>query len=163
MASRLCIYTGLVVIIIFTTGCRKILRQRIIDHYEKYNQAGVCAISINDLTSFEWDKMYVFGSSADNEFISCSVGFEYNGEKIKDGFRRIIFSWGVKEIYEEDYKPRSYLSSVFDFSFINDSILNIRSYSFSPEDAFFMITKEKISGSCSNCFLYLLIHLENNY
>lgn len=161
MTSRFFIFTGLVVIVTLTTGCRKNLRQRIIDRYEKFNQAGACTISINDLTSFEWDKMYVFGSSANNEFIGCTIGFEYHGNKIRDGFRRIIFSWGAREIYEEDYKPRSYLSSVFDFSIINDSILNIMSYSFSPEDAFFEIIKEKIKGSCNNCFLYLLVHPQN--
>ena len=158
MTSRFYNYAGLVVIIILTTGCRKNLQQRIIDHYEKFNQAGVCTISIDDLTSFEWDKMYVFGSSANSEFISCTIGFEYSGKKIQNGSRRIIFSWGSREIYEEDYRPRSYLSSVFDFSIINDSILNIRSYSFSLEDAFFIIKKEKISGSCKSCFLYMLVH-----
>src|SRR5271154_4534919 len=85
MTSRFCICTGLVVIIILTTGCRKNLQQRIIDHYEKFNQAGVCEISINDLTSFGWDKMYVFGSSANNEFISCTIGFDYYGKRIPGG------------------------------------------------------------------------------
>lgn len=161
MFYRFCICAGLVVIIILTAGCRKNLRQRIIDHYEKYNRAGACTVYINDLTSFEWDEMYVFGSSANNEFISSTIGFDYHGKKIRDGFRRIIFSWGVKEIYEEDYQPKSYKSSVFDFSFINDSILNIRSYSFYRKDALFVIMKEKIKGSCKKCFLYLLSHPQN--
>jgi hypothetical protein len=161
MTSRFCICAGLAVIIVLVSGCRKNLQQRIINHFEKYNRAGFCEISINDLTSFEWDKMYVFGSSANNEFISCTIGFEYSGKKIPDGFRRLIFSWGTKEIYEEDYKPRSLLNSVFDFNIINDSILKIRSYSFSPGDAFFAIKKEKIPGSCKRCFLYLLIHPQN--
>jgi hypothetical protein len=161
MTSRFCICAGLAVINVLTIGCRKNLQQRIISHFEKYNRAGFCEIYINDLTSFEWEKMYVFGSSANNEFISCTIGFEYLGKKISAGSRRIIFSWGNKEIYEEDYKPRSLLSSVFDFGFINDSVLNIRSYSFSLEDAFFVIKKEKITGSCKRCFLYLLIHPKN--
>lgn len=162
MTSRFPFCTGLAVIIILTIGCRKNLRQRIIEHYEKYNQAGACTLSINDLTSFEWDEMYVFGSSANDEFISSTIGFEYHGKKIRGGFRRIIFTWGTNEIYEEDYQSRSYVSSVFDFSIINDSILNIRSYSFYREDAFFVIRKEIIPGSCKRCFLYLLIHLQNS-
>ncbi len=161
MTSRFCICAGLAVIIILTTGCKKNLQQRIIDYYEKYNRAGACTVYLNDLTSFEWDEMYVFGSSANDEFISCTIGFEYHGKKIQEGFRRIIFSWGVKEIYEEDYQPRSRERSVFDFSIINDGTLNIRPYSFYRKDAFFVIMKEKIKGSCKKCFLYLLSHPQN--
>jgi hypothetical protein len=160
MIYRLDVVIVLIIIIISTSGCKRNLRQKIIDHYNKYCTSYKCMISINDLTSFEWDEMYVFGSSSNNEFISSTVGFDYHGARIPYGFRRIIFSWGRREICEEDYKPRSYQNSVFDFKFINDSILSLRSYCFNQADAIFLIQKDKIPGSCTNCFLYNLIPQE---
>lgn len=151
----------LLAVIIFA-GCKRNLQQKIINHYNHYAKNGICTVSINDLTAFEWDKMYVFGSYANDEIISSTVKFFYTGKPITSGFRRILFTWGRKKIHEEDYQPWSYRNSVIDFKNIDDSVLNIRAYSFTQGDAFFMIAKEKIPGSCSNCFLYLLVHLENN-
>ena len=161
MTGRLYQFIVLSLAAIIIGGCKQNLKQKIINYYNHYSNANACTVSINDLTTFEWDKMYVFGSSSNNETISSTVNFIYTGKPINTGFRRIFFSWGKREMYEEDYRPRSYQNSVIDFKNIDDSILNIRAYSYTQEDALFMIEKEKIPGSCKNCFLYLLNHLEN--
>jgi hypothetical protein len=161
MKRRLFKSIVLLLAILITWGCKRNLQQKIFDHYNHYGKTGICTVSINDLTTFEWDKMYVFGSSANNEIISGTVNFAYRGNPIYAGFRRILFTWGRTKMYEEDYQPRSYRNSVIDFKIIDDSILNVRAYSFTQEEAFFMISREKIPGSCNNCFLYLLIRLEN--
>jgi hypothetical protein len=162
MLNRIYISISLLIVIINMTGCKQSLKQKIMAQYDYHKMSDSCTISINNLTSFEWDKMYVFGNYANDEIISSTVNFLYTGKPITPGFRRILFTWGRKKIYEEDYQPWSYRNSVIDFKNIDDSILNIRAYSFTQEDAFFIIVKEKIPGSCSNCFLYLLIHPGNN-
>jgi len=85
---------------------------------EYYQMFDSCTILINNLTSFVWDKMYEFGSYANDEIISSTVNFIYTGKPITLGFRRILFTWGRKKIYEEDYQPRSYQYSVVDFKSI---------------------------------------------
>jgi hypothetical protein len=145
-------------IIFFGAACRQTLKGKIIDGFNQYcfNDTGNCQLCLNALVSFEWDKMYVFGSNADAGFISRTVGFDYYGRMIPESFRRIMFTWGRHEVYEEDFNPFSYTTSVVDFKSISDSILKIRSYSFTPEEAVFVVKKEKISGSCKSCFLYEL-------
>jgi hypothetical protein len=147
-------------IIFFGAACRQTLKEKIIDGFSRYcfNDTGNCQLCLNAFVSFEWDKMYVFGSNADAGFISRTVGFDYHGRMIPGSSRRIMFTWGRHEVYEEDYERLSYLASVIDFKSIDDSTLKMRSYSFTPEDAVFIVKREKILGSCKSCFLYELIN-----
>ena len=158
--NRIVNYKFFFLVTISVISCKNNIQQKIINHYNHYSNAGTCTVLINDLTVFEWDKMYVFGSSATEDFISGTINFPYIGKPILNGFRRILFTWGKTKMYDEDYRPYSYQNSAIDFENIQDSILHIRAYSFSQNDAFFEIAKEKIRGSCKQCFLYILIPQE---
>lgn len=100
------IFCILLLIIIFGS-CRKTIKNQIIDQIKQCNntqsEQDNCIIDINDFVDFKWDKMYVFPSWSMPEDIALNIGFNYNGEYVKDDMRRILFVNNTGVIYEEDY------------------------------------------------------------
>ena len=59
-----------------------------------------CIVSADQVTDFDWDKMYVFSDSVKNSQISEILQVEYNNEKAEMK-RRIIFTKNNEIVHEE--------------------------------------------------------------
>jgi hypothetical protein len=62
-----------------------------------------CFVSINSVTTFIWDTMYLFDPSEHLEKIDSILGFHY--EYWEDLANRIIFTSKKKVVYHEDHFP----------------------------------------------------------
>jgi hypothetical protein len=112
----------------------------------KYNSSckssNSCIVNIKEATSFSWDKMYVFKTTASLEIINEALGFTY--PYYEDAAERVVFVKNNKVIYHDDYYPTFdddvYTSLVFDLS-------NGLPYkSFSTDSAIFKIEKKEIEN-----------------
>lgn len=101
-----------------------------------------CMLNIKEATTFSWEKMYVFKTTASLEIINEVLGFTY--PYYEDVAERIVFVRNNKIIYHDDYYPTFddgiYTSLVFDLS----SGLSYKS--FSSDSAVFKIEKIEIKG-----------------
>ena len=101
-----------------------------------------CTVNIKETTSFSWDKMFVFKTTASLEIINEALGFAY--PYYEDVAERVIFVKNNKVVYHDDYYPTFdddvYTSLVFDLS-------NGLTYkSFSPDSAIFKIEKKEVEN-----------------
>jgi len=112
----------------------------------KYNSVckdtNTCAINIKEVTSFAWDKMYVFKTTASLEIVNEALGFNY--PYFEDVAERVIFIKDKKVVYHDDYYPTFdddvYTSLVFTLS--NETSFK----SFSADSAIFKIEKKEIEN-----------------
>lgn len=112
----------------------------------KYNSickgSDSCTLNIKEATSFSWDKMYVFKTTASLEIINEVLGFTY--PYYEDVAERVVFVRNNKVVYHDDYYPTFdddvYTSLVFNLS-------NGLSYkSFNSDSAVFKIEKKEIEN-----------------
>ena len=88
-------------ILLISTGCNKSIEDKIGKKIEdECSSKTACVISIKTITDFEWEKMYVFGSSARLEDINKALGFEY--PYYKEFSRIIVFMDNGKIVYHEE-------------------------------------------------------------
>lgn len=66
-----------------------------------------CVVDIAEITSFNWDKMYVFSDNTSNSQISKIIGFEYSNSDARYR-RKILFIMNNKVIYEDFYITDSF-------------------------------------------------------
>lgn len=59
-----------------------------------------CIVDITNVTTFDWDDMYVFADSTDNNQVSEIIGFEYNNPAAKY-HRKILFIMNDEVVYED--------------------------------------------------------------
>lgn len=91
--------------IVLLTGCNtmnnKINEKLIKAIDEKCGQNDSCAISIKEITNFEWDKVAIFGIGGSNSEISKLLGVNYNDSvDLKSG---IIFVLKDNIVCKQDY------------------------------------------------------------
>lgn len=104
-------------------GCQENIQRRIVSYIEKKcDKTDTCLIKINSITTFKWDKMYIFDESVTLEEVNKVLGFNY--EYFVDIARRIIFTRGNKVIYHEDDYPSPDKKSANEiyFNFKNDTL-----------------------------------------
>ncbi|OKP94986.1 hypothetical protein [Paenibacillus sp. P46E] len=66
---------------------------------DKCNLSEICDISLNEITTFKWDKVVVFQVGSSSEEISNALGAKYEGST--DLMSGLIFVLDNKIVYEE--------------------------------------------------------------
>ena len=120
-----------------------------------------CTIDIRAITKFKWDRMYIFQDWTTSDSIAKAIGHRYDRDDVPDDYSRILFTDGLKVVYEEDIKSLPYYASTIEFRDLTDSTGKSFMCTFTPLNAIFFAQKEKIKGGCDNCYLYSLIHKRN--
>lgn len=115
-----------------------------------------CEIALKAVTPFEWDKLYFFGAWTTPDSIAEIIGFAYEGDAVPDDYRRILFVQGTKVVYQEDFMPLNYYSSTIDFPEMSDSLAQVKTPFLTPDNALFIVDKEKVEDACKECFFYSL-------
>lgn len=93
--------------IIFFCNCQPNVKDKIITKIEKnckaFNKVDDCIFSLESITEFEWDKMYVLDGPRSPDLISKVIGFECDCGFLPDDSRRLVFVKGEKIVYEDEY------------------------------------------------------------
>lgn len=92
--------------IAFLSGCSKSFDQEIAQYIElncKDLEIEECTIDINDITEFEWDRMYVFGGLTIPSEIDGALGFMCNCDPVEDNYMRIVFVNGDQVVNQSEY------------------------------------------------------------
>lgn len=98
-------------------GCGSPVKNGIVEGIEQncedYSEKGDCVIAIEDVTSFKWDRMYIFGAMSFPEDIEEITGFDCNCRFVPDDHNRLLFTYKNRVIHSEDYK--TYASKALQF------------------------------------------------
>jgi len=133
-------------IVIFLTillcSCQPSIRDKIVHTIKKQGQVDSCEIKMTDITSFDWDTMYVFGTSADLLYINQHLRFEY--PYFDDIADRIIFTKSKKIVYHEEEYPDPEKKKLLIFSFEDGKN---KMMSFTPNTAIFKAKKIDFYGN----------------
>lgn len=152
--KKIAFITGLSIVVLFS--CNGNIKGRLIEKIEhtcdKSNPN--CEIAMKDVTKFEWQRMYVFGSFIMPDSISRAIKLRYDGEVVPDDCTRILFTSDKSVVYEEDLKNND-RSSVLYFNEDDNKKTTLEMPYFTPATAMFSIKKEKKSD-CKNCHVYYL-------
>jgi hypothetical protein len=82
-------------------GSGRVERKIVERALEACKSAEACTINVNDLTDFQWDKMYVFKYNATPEQIRRALGFELPGHT--EFTRKVVFVKGGRVVHREEY------------------------------------------------------------
>ena len=155
MKSKNIIYRILVIAVL--SGCKNSMEDSLINKVTQEcsrQTRSACTIALKDVTKFKWDKMYIFPDWTTSESIAKTVGFNYGGNDVQDDYSRMLFTYGNKVIYEEDFKSLDYNKSTINFPEVSDSLNDTKSHYFTPSDAIFTEEKDKTKNGCEECFDY---------
>lgn len=133
-----------IVLVVLLVSCKKSgIKYIIAEKVEnKCQSANTCTISMQEITSFKWDKLYFFSEGTSLEDIDRTLGFHYL--YFEDIASRIVFVSGNHVVYHEDEfpYPNAKPAAGVIFKFDNDIIPNV----FTLNDASFSVKKSTVKG-----------------
>lgn len=91
---------------ILILGCSKSFDRKIADYIDescKATEQESCVVDLNQITDFEWDRMFVFGGVTISEEISEAIGFDCACDAVQDNYMRIVFLKDRKIVMESEY------------------------------------------------------------
>lgn len=149
-------------IILSSLGCKMSVEKEILQQLKRddFSKRKEHTLLMNEITNFEWEKMYIFSNWTSADSIKTAINLEYNGEGVPDSYSRIIFVNGNKIIYQEDFKSLDYNNSTISFQTLDNSTFYTGRHYLTPSSAKFNIIKTKTEGGCSDCYFYSLIILK---
>ena len=100
-------------------SCQNSIQDKIVDNIKKNVQGDSCVVKMVNITSFNWDKMYVFSENSGLEDVNKQLGFEY--PYFEDIAKRIIFTKSKKVVYHEEEYPDPEKKSKLEFILGNDT------------------------------------------
>ncbi|WP_162996707.1 hypothetical protein [Mucilaginibacter kameinonensis] len=151
--------TWILLTLAILSGCKSSITDRLISKINRdcgSRTEPMCTIVLKDATGFKWDKLYLFGAWTISDSIKNKIRVNYDGEDVQDDYRRLLFTYNDKVVYEEDFKSFDYGNSTIGISVDIDSLLQAKVPYFTPSNAIFTVDKGKIEGSCDKCFEYSL-------
>jgi len=125
-------------------GCSRsgLIEQRIGDRVDSCQPNTSCIVKIKELTSFQWDKMFVFSYGASPEYIEKALGLPL--PEYVEFQRRFVFLKDGRIVYRED-EPTD-IEGVVDGQVSFAGMYTEPSYlSFTPETATFSAAKREYS------------------
>ncbi|MCI0553491.1 MAG: hypothetical protein L0287_21300 [Anaerolineae bacterium] len=146
---------------LFLFGCQLSIKDRIIEEIERncknFDRVDGCIISLENLTDFEWERMYVFGGPAYTENISRAIGFDCNCSFLPDDCMRLLFVNHGKVVYLDDYEVDSYKQIQFrELDWMND-----KAPIYTPSTAkFFVLRRPNELNPRTGGYLYDLFPIE---
>jgi hypothetical protein len=93
----------LILFSIFICSCQHSIQDKIINAIQQNEKKDSCVVTIANITSFDWDKMYVFVKNSGIEDVNKQLGFTY--PYYEDNAKRIIFLKSKKIVYHEEEYP----------------------------------------------------------
>jgi len=133
-----------IIILILTflvCSCQSSIQDKILSNIKKNGQRDSCVLKIVDITSFDWDKMYVFSKNSGLEEVNQQLGFEY--PYFEDIAKRLIFTKSKKVVYHEEEYPDPEKKSKLEFIFANDTT---KVMEFTRKTAVFSVKKKTFFG-----------------
>ena len=93
--------------LMFASGCSHSFDENVATHIEKtctnFDSPQGCIIDLQDVTDFEWDRVYIFAGLTTVEDIYDAVGFNFKCKHVPDNYIRLIFIKGNQVIKQEQY------------------------------------------------------------
>ena len=134
-------------IILFSTAfisCKPSLQNQLADKIKQdcgVDPTGDCRIALANVTTFKWDRMYLFEYGIISDSISSRIGFKYSGDNIPSDTQRIIFTDGKQVVYEENF---DYLNGDKEVQFndSDDTLFTGKKYC-TPAKAIFKVWRDK--------------------
>jgi hypothetical protein len=160
LEQRKNLFRKVICVLLLLPACKSSLKTDLLNSIDRGCSADTrskCIIILKDVTKFRWDRMYLFGSWVTSDSISEMIGFSYNGNDVEDDYRRMLFTFGEKVVYEEDFKSLDSYASTLIFPGLSDSLHNKRVPYLTPKEAIFVVEKERYLSGCKDCFAYALI------
>ena len=146
------------------------IETKVIKSLERNCRGDTCTVNLNELTEFDWDKVYIFDDWSTPEKISKTIGIEYKkNNHFPDGYHKMIFVKASEIVHEEEFGGNSDQTSSINILYPIDTVsysqekksyTNVNSY-VPKNQAIFFVRKVKIKGSCNSCFMYELTPLIN--
>lgn len=141
------------------------IETKVVKSLERNCSGDTCTVNLNELTEFDWDKVYIFDDWSTPEKISKTIGIEYKkNNHFPDGYHKMIFVKASEIVYEEEFGGNTddmssinigYPIDTTSYSERNGSYTNTNSY-ITKNQAIFFVRKAKIKGRCNSCFKYEL-------
>jgi len=122
-------------------SCQNSIQDKIVDNIKKNVQGDSCVVKMVNITSFNWDKMYVFSENSGLEDVNKQLGFEY--PYFEDIAKRIIFTKSKKVVYHEEEFPDPDKKSKLEFILGNGTT---KAMVFTRETAIFSAKKKDFFG-----------------
>lgn len=131
----------LIILSIFICSCQSSIQDKIIDEIQQSRHKDSCIIKMTNITSFDWDTMYFFGTNADLSYINKRLGFNY--PYFDDIANRIVFVKSKKIVYHDDKFTYPEKKDLVVFSFEDGKT---KFMSFTPKTAIFIAKKIDFYG-----------------
>jgi hypothetical protein len=131
---------ALVIFFSFLSGCSQLdtIEKKVANKIDDCVQP--CLIVLKDQTSFDWDKVYIFGVPATLEEINDAIGIPYS--KYEEFTRPLIFVKGNEIVYSEN-NP-SDIEGIMDGQLVFGNATDTIKYNlFTSENAVFEVRKRK--------------------
>ncbi|NET37570.1 MAG: hypothetical protein F6K19_37055 [Cyanothece sp. SIO1E1] len=138
---------------VFVFGCSTKVSDKILSTLEKCDPSN-CIFNMEEVTDFEWDRMYIFGEYSDQEYITRVIGMEWSGSMVSDGNKRFVFIDKDTVVYVEDYSPNQVNIQFRPLDWMGDEIAN-----YNRNEAIFTVVKREVKPNSSSYF-YDLYPLE---
>jgi hypothetical protein len=122
-------------------SCQNSIQDKIVNDIKKNGQEDSCVVKMVNITSFDWDKMYIFRKNSGLEEVNQQLGFEY--PYFEDIAKRIIFTKSKKVVYHEEEYPDPDKKSKLEFTFGNDTT---KVMVFTKKTAIFSAKKKEFYG-----------------
>lgn len=129
----------ILIIPILVCACQNSIQDKILKNIKKNGKGDSCLVKMVDITSFDWDKMYVFSENSSLEEVNQQLGFEY--PYFKDIAKRLIFVKSKKVVYHEEEYPDPEKKSKLEFVFGNDTT---KVMAFTRKTAVFSVKKNNL-------------------
>ena len=71
----------------------------------KQSKSGYYTFRLSSVTTFDWDKFYVFDEYVTSKQVKRITGLDWNGSDVSSGERRLFFISKNKEVHYIDYAP----------------------------------------------------------
>lgn len=122
-------------------SCQNSIQDKIVDNIKKSGQGDSCIVKMVNITSFDWDKMYVFRENSGLEEVNKQLGFQY--PYFEDIAKRIIFTKSRKVVYHEEEYPDPDKKSKLEFILGNDTT---KAMVFTKKTAIFSAKRKNFFG-----------------
>ena len=88
------------------------------------------------------------------------IGSNFDGNDVEDDYRRMLFTYEKRVVYEEDFKSLDSYLSTLNFPGVSDSLHSEKVPCLTPKEAIFLVEKDKYSSGCKECSGYTLIPIK---
>ncbi|MFW6281929.1 MAG: hypothetical protein ACOC1O_03950 [bacterium] len=143
MKKYMLIIIVLIILTVTVISCsNKSLTEKIITIINtKCKNQNNCLISINEITDFKWDKMFVFKPGATLQEINEALGIKYKGKP--DIKHIIVFMNNDNIVYLEEkiYNPEKPSKVFFNFNDLEENYMI-----FKKDDAFLKVVTKNVDG-----------------